>query len=188
MILLLVILLSLYNLFAIRRLRKRIHEVKDSIQAQISWTKEDLRNDLSGIRSVMTVLAEGGLVTPDMIEEGRPFADMPAASAVSFLSKNPKTFVLDVRTSSEFMAGHIPGATLIPVDEVETRTDEIPRNVPHILVTCQGGMRSAAACQILSSKGYTNLINMSDGMGSWPSQREIGVPIRPPASSIKVDG
>jgi rhodanese-related sulfurtransferase len=48
------------------------------------------------------------------------------------------------------------------------------------LVVCQGGGRSAAACEILSEKGYVNLVNIYDGMGSWPGKREIGVAIRPP--------
>ena len=177
-----VTLLSLYNLLMIRSMKKRIEETKDSIQSQVSWAKEELRDDLAGVRTVIKILASGGRVTPDMIEEGKPYQEMSAADAVKLLHESPDTVVLDVRTPDEYMAGHIPGAKLIPIDELETRLGEVPKEAKGILVHCQGGTRSAAACQLLSEKGYTNLINMYDGMGSWPGQREIGVTIRPPAS------
>jgi phage shock protein E len=175
-------LLALYNLIALKSLRKKIEEIKDSIHSQVSWAKEDLRDDISGIKTVMKVMAAGGRVTSDMVDEGKPFADISAADAAKFLKDNPDTVVIDVRTSSEFQSGHIPGAKLIPVDEIENRTSEVPRDAKNVLVTCQGGTRSAAACQLLSEKGFTNLLNMHDGMGSWPAQKEIGVTIRPPAS------
>jgi rhodanese-related sulfurtransferase len=88
--------------------------------------------------------------------------------------------VIEVRSQSEYLAGHMPGSKLIPVDEIETRFNEVPREANPILVVCQGGGRSAAACEILSEKGYVNLVNIYDGMGSWPGKREIGVAIRPP--------
>lgn len=175
--------LALYNLLALKSLRKKIEEIKDSIHSQVSWAKEDLRGDIGGIKTVMKVLAAGGRVTSDMVEDGKPFADISAADAVIFLKENPETVVVDVRTTSEFQSGHIPGARLIPVDEIENRLSEVPREVSHLLVTCQGGARSAAACQMLSEKGYTNLLNMYDGMGAWPAQKEIGVSIRPPANN-----
>ncbi len=179
--------LCLYNLMAIRSLRKRIDETRDSIQSQVSWAKEDLRGDISGIRTVIKVLAAGGRVTDDMVNEGKPYSDMSAADAMKFLAENPETMVVDVRTSSEFQSGHIPGASLIPVDEIGNRLNEIPRDGKQLLVTCQGGTRSAAACEYLSERGYTNLINMYDGMGSWPGKKEIGVTIRPPASAQRND-
>jgi len=174
--------LSFYNLMALQSIRKNLREIKDSIQSQVSWAKEDLRNDVSGVKTVMKILAGGGRVTPDMVDDGKPFADISASDAVKLLSENPETIVVDVRTSSEFQAGHIPGAKLIPVDEIENRLSEIPKDAQHLLVTCQGGGRSAAACQFLSEKGYTNLMNMYDGMGSWPGEKETGVSVRPPES------
>jgi rhodanese-related sulfurtransferase len=173
--------LSLYNIMALKNIRKKLEEVKDSIQSQVSWAKEDLRGDITGMKVVMKIMASGGKVTADMIEEGKPYSDISAAEAVKFLQGNPDTVVLDVRTLSEFQAGHIPGARLVPVDELENRLAEVPKEIQNLLVTCQGGTRSAAACQYLSEKGYTNLLNMYDGMGSWPAQKEIGGP--GPASS-----
>ena len=175
------LILSIYNIIMIRVLKGRISETKDSIHSSVSWAKEDLRNDLSGIKAVLRVLASGGRVTRDMVDEGRPYADMSAADASKLLDSPHRAVVLDVRTNEEYMAGHIPGCRLIPVDEIENRADEVPRDADPILVICQGGGRSAAACEILSNKGFTNLVNIYDGMGAYPGKREIGISIRPPA-------
>ena len=181
-------LLSLYNIIALKSVRKKLDEVKDSIQSQVSWAKEDLRGDIAGMKVVIKIMAAGGKVTADMVDEGKPYSDISAADAMNLLQHKPDTIVLDVRTSSEFQTGHIPGARLVPVDELENRLSEVPKEVQNLLVTCQGGTRSAAACYYLSEKGYTNLLNMYDGMGSWPGQKEVGVTVHPPASSSKKNG
>jgi rhodanese-related sulfurtransferase len=178
------VLLSLYNLIAISRLRKQISETKDSFQSTISWTKEDLRTDISALRNIMKILGAGGRVTPDMVEQGKPFSDMSAAEAEKFIAGAQNAVVIDVRTPSEYQSGHIPGAKLIPLDEIETRYVEIPK-AETILVVCQGGTRSAAACEILSQKGFVNLVNIFDGTASWPGKKEIGLTIRPPASATR---
>lgn len=178
------ILLSLYNLIALSRLRKQISETKDSFQSTISWTKEDLRTDISALRTIMKILGVGGRVTSDMVEQGKPFSDMSAADAEKFIAQAQDAVVIDVRTPSEYQSGHIPGAKLIPLDEIETRYSEIPK-AETILVVCQGGTRSAAACEILSEKGFVNLVNISDGTASWPGKKEIGLTIRPPASATQ---
>lgn len=185
MILFVLVLFAFYLLLAIRSLKKQIAQVKDSFESTLSWSKEDLRNDMGSIRSVMKVLAAGGRVTPDMVDQGKPFADMSAAETEKFLNQDPSpdAAVLDVRTPSEYMAGHIPGAKLVPLDEIEVRMNEVPRNVQTLFVVCQGGTRSAAACEILSKSGFTNLVNIYDGTASWPGKKEIGVSIRPPAPS-----
>jgi len=177
------VLVSLYSLVAIKHLRRQISDTKDSITSQVSWAKEDLRNDMNGIRTVLRVMADGGRLTKDMVDEGKPYADITAVEAEAMLRENSNATVIDVRTPSEYLAGHIHGSRLIPVDEIEQRINEVPRNAEALFVVCQGGGRSAAACEILSKHGFINLINIADGMGAWPAKREIGVVIRPPASA-----
>lgn len=177
------VLVSLYSLLAIRSLRKQIADTRDSITSQVSWAKDDLRNDMNGIRTVLRVISDGGKITKDMVDEGKPYSDISAVEAEAMLRSGKNTAVIDVRTPSEYLAGHIPGSRLIPVDEIEQRAGEVPRDTEAVLVVCQGGGRSAAACEILSKFGFVNLINIADGMGAWPAKKEIGVAIRPPASS-----
>ena len=57
--------------------------------------------------------------------------------------------VLDVRTPAEFARGHVPGALHIPVQELEQRLDEIPRD-RSVLLVCRTGRRAVTAYNILA--------------------------------------
>jgi len=63
------------------------------------------------------------------------------------------TFLLDVRTAREVETGAIDGATNIPLDEIRSRLDEIPRDLT-IAVSCQVGLRSYIATRILKQHGF----------------------------------
>lgn len=63
-------------------------------------------------------------------------------------------FLLDVRTPQEFAAGHIPGAVNIPVDDVRSRTSELPRD-RKIVAYCQVGQRGYVATRILLQMGFS---------------------------------
>ena len=73
--------------------------------------------------------------------------------------------LLDVRSSSEFLNGHIKGAKNIPLSEIKERIDELKDKNQFIITHCASGIRSQNAKMILSSKGYQNVING----GGWRS-------------------
>ena len=80
----------------------------------------------------------------------------------------PDLIVLDVRTQSEYDEGHIENATLIPVDELELRINElIQYKDTEIIVYCQSGSRSAVASNTLSDAGFSNIFNMLGGYSAW---------------------
>ncbi|MEW9050067.1 MAG: rhodanese-like domain-containing protein [Neobacillus sp.] len=79
--------------------------------------------------------------------------------------------VLDVRTAEEFQQGHIPNAILLPLDELETRLDELDKEETY-LVVCRSGNRSAQASEILTSNSFTNIYNMTGGMNNWSYEIE----------------
>jgi len=79
--------------------------------------------------------------------------------------------LLDVRTAEEYAAGHVPGVQLIPLQELERRLDEVPRDKP-VLVICRSGNRSAQAVKLLRDKGFANVRNFSGGMNVWPGPVE----------------
>ncbi|HHJ80071.1 MAG TPA: rhodanese-like domain-containing protein [Candidatus Tenderia electrophaga] len=73
---------------------------------------------------------------------------------------NDGALLVDVRTPGEFKQGHLPGAKLIPVSEVESRLAEFGEDKSKpIVVYCKSGMRSGKAEGILREKGYTNVLN-----------------------------
>ena len=74
--------------------------------------------------------------------------------------------ILDVREQSEYDAGHIPGVTLIPLNDVPNRLSDIPKDKP-VIVTCRSGNRSGQATDFLRQQGYTNVHNMTGGINAW---------------------
>lgn len=75
------------------------------------------------------------------------------------------TMLLDVRTPQEYAAGHIPGARNIPVDELRTRLDELPRE-QQIATYCQVGQRGYLATRILLQAGFS-AVNVGGGYKSY---------------------
>jgi rhodanese-related sulfurtransferase len=79
--------------------------------------------------------------------------------------------VLDVRTEREYQAHHIPGAILIPLQQLSSRHSELDPQKP-MLVFCEHGMRSVQACRFLSQLGFSSLCNVNGGMAAYPGPRE----------------
>ena len=73
-----------------------------------------------------------------------------------------KNIIIDVRTASEFMGGHVAGSTNIPLQEIEERVDEIKIMKQPIVLCCASGGRSGQATIYLKSLG----IDCENG-GSW---------------------
>ena len=75
-------------------------------------------------------------------------------------------FMLDVRTAEEWNEIHIPGATHIPLDELENRLSEVPKD-QEIVVYCRSGNRSKPGAETLVNAGYTNVSSMAGGVKEW---------------------
>lgn len=85
--------------------------------------------------------------------------------AYRIISEGIDHFLLDVRTPEEYREGHIEGATLIPVQELENRLAEIPVD-KQIIVYCRSGNRSRTAANILLENGFGMVYDMG-GINSW---------------------
>ena len=83
-------------------------------------------------------------------------------------------FVLDVREPDEWAQAHIPGATLIPLGELQTRVNELPKDQP-VLVYCRSGNRSAGAYDTMTKEGLTNILHMNQGITAW---QQSGLPLQ----------
>jgi len=75
---------------------------------------------------------------------------------------------LDVRTPGEWNEAHIPGSTLLPLDELEDRVDELPRDL-ELVVYCRSGNRSAQGARILLEAGFSDVYSMDGGLNDWIS-------------------
>ncbi len=75
-------------------------------------------------------------------------------------------FILDVRTASEYDAGHLFNSTLIPVSELSNRLDEVPKDKP-LLVYCKTGRHSTTAADILEENGFCVIYDVDGGFRDW---------------------
>lgn len=94
--------------------------------------------------------------------------DLPAtvdAKTVNELRNNPDVLIIDVREDYEYAAGHIAGATLIPLGQLSSRLSEIPKDKT-VVAVCRSGNRSGQATELLRQAGY-DAHNMAGGMISW---------------------
>src|SRR5579875_468498 len=73
--------------------------------------------------------------------------------------------VVDVREPEEYMAGHVPGARLIPLGELPARAGELPRS-RRVYVICASGNRSAQAAQWLARSGW-DAVSVAGGTSAW---------------------
>jgi rhodanese-related sulfurtransferase len=74
--------------------------------------------------------------------------------------------LLDIRNPREWAARHIEGSVNIPLNHLQERIAEIPRD-RRIAVHCAGGYRSSIATSILHQHGITHLIEMAGGLAAW---------------------
>jgi len=90
------------------------------------------------------------------------------------LVRNGLVRCLDVRTPGEYASlGHIPGATLLPLDLIPTALGTIPREGKPLLVYCEHGIRSVFAARFLARAGYEGVLNLRQGMSTWNGPRDF---------------
>lgn len=84
-------------------------------------------------------------------------------------------FFLDVRTQEEWDEYHAPNSTLIPLDQLASRIDELPQD-EQIVVVCRSGNRSQVGRETLLSAGFEDVTSMAGGLSTW---RSAGYPVAP---------
>jgi hydroxyacylglutathione hydrolase len=78
--------------------------------------------------------------------------------------------LLDIRNPREWVTKHIDGSVNVPLNHLQERIAEIPRD-RRIAVHCAGGYRSSIAASILHQYGITNLIEMAGGLAAWDAAK-----------------
>ena len=115
--------------------------------------------------------AEATLAPETAASNGALPAEISSAQAAQMQSEG--AFILDVRQPDEWEEGHIEGATLIPLDQLENRLNEIPKD-SKVVVVCRSGNRSAQGRDLLLLNGFTQVTSMAGGMNAWLS---AGLPV-----------
>jgi phage shock protein E len=119
------------------------------------------------------------ILAPLLWNAAQTKADTPSIPLVSvaeakrIMENTPGLTVLDVRTPEEFMSGHLKGAVLLSVSDVDQQSAKVlPDKQAPVLVYCHSGKRSAAAVAKLKAQGYTRLWDMHGGIIAWIDAKE----------------
>jgi len=86
--------------------------------------------------------------------------------------------VIDVREPAEYVAGHVPGARLIPLGRLPEHLKDLPRG-ERIFLICASGNRSLAAADFLTRAGL-DAVSVAGGTGAWQrANRPVALGPRP---------
>jgi rhodanese-related sulfurtransferase len=91
--------------------------------------------------------------------------------------------LIDVRAQHEWDAGHIAGATHLPLAELSERVGEIDDDRPVVLY-CRGGNRSTMATDALTASGY-DAAKLTEGIVGWA---EADLPLEPDGGYVAESG
>ena len=124
---------------------------------------------LSGFALLLLLVSGPGAVA----EEATPAVATKDLKSVITAPDGP--LLLDVRTPEEYAKGHIPGALLVPVDELADRLEQLaPYKERGIVTYCQSGRRAERARGILQEAGFQNLRVLEGSIARWREEgREI---------------
>jgi len=89
-----------------------------------------------------------------------------ASSAIVKEKLDSGAKIVDVRSPGEFSSGSYPKAKNIPLDTLESRLGELPKDKP-IVLFCASGARSAQAARLLKRAGYTDVVS-AGGLSDMP--------------------
>lgn len=105
-------------------------------------------------------------------------AGVPALSVRDLKAKmdsNEVFTLIDVREPYEYEIARIEGSRLIPLGDLESRVNELPRHQPLVL-HCHSGGRSEHAVRLLQEAGFENAFNLEGGIDAWSVEVDPAVP------------
>ena len=166
-------------LWSARRIHQELSRVKREhyyLEQKLNALPGKIESAIEPLRIHTALLARGQRVSDALIRKGQLYHEISGSEVVQLmtpLSPVQGIFLLDVRTNAEFAKRRIPGAKLIPVEDLEMRHQtEIPPEAEKILVYCASGDRSRLACDFLSRQNYANVHFIKDGLQGWPGPVE----------------
>jgi len=83
--------------------------------------------------------------------------------------------LLDVREPWEYQTCHIKGSTLVPMNTVPARAQELDASADTIVI-CHHGARSYQVAMFLERSGFSSLYNLQGGVAAWAQQVDPAMP------------
>lgn len=125
---------------------------------------------LAGCSNSITEQTTQPTQTTETVREA--YMNITQEEAKKLMDTQENYIILDVRRQDEYEEKHIPGAILIPNEEIRERAEaELTDKDQLILVYCRSGNRSKQASEVLEELGYT-YIREFGGINTWPYETE----------------
>ena len=137
------------RLKAVKAIMEKGGDLKDLMKYKVNPTDNEWNPDILNFLA-LTALGKDKEVSTDV-----------EAKDIETLSKN-KEFLLDVREEYEYQAGHVKGAINLPLREILSQKDSLPKD-RDIYVYCRTAHRSADAVNFLKSLGFDKVHNVEGG-------------------------
>jgi rhodanese-related sulfurtransferase len=132
-----------------------------------------LRLGRIGFDHIMGYLRDGMESLADRPDLVWPTERIGVLVAAEELESAQPPLLLDVRAAGEWSKKQIAGSVNVPLNHLQERINEVPRD-RRIAVHCAGGYRSSIAVSILHQHGITKLIEIAGGLAAWEA---AGLPV-----------
>jgi hydroxyacylglutathione hydrolase len=126
-----------------------------------------------GFDHVDGYLQDGPAVLAASVENTTSMERIDADELARRNAAGKEQLILDVRGPGEWEGGRLPGSRHVPLNQLERRLEEIPRD-QDLVVYCGSGYRSSIACSLLEGHGYQRLTDLVGGMQGWKGPVETG--------------
>ena len=122
----------------------------------------------------LTALVSGGMLLWPLVRRTTGGPWVSTAEAIALINRQD-ALVLDVREPGDYGAGHILGARNVPLARIDAGDGELAKRKDRpVIVYDDGGESAGKAAAALKKQGYTQVANLSGGLGAW---RQAGLPV-----------
>jgi sulfur-carrier protein adenylyltransferase/sulfurtransferase len=146
---------------------------------EMTWNEVKVRKDPNApkITELIDYEAFCGVVSEEA-QQAAAGSTITAKELKELLDSDKPTYLIDVREPAEWEIVKIPGATLIPKDEI-LRGDALaalPQD-KQIIMYCKTGVRSAETLAVVKNAGFSDAVHVQGGVTAWVSQIDPSLPV-----------
>ena len=129
--------------------------------------------DYTNLVLLVALVVSGALLLWPLFT-GRGRGGLSAAEAIQLINRR-NAVVVDLRTATDYAAGHLPAARHLALDELQAKIGQIAKNkATPVLLVCQTGLQSNKASHIVKAAGYTEVHVLQGGLTAW---QQAGMPV-----------